>query len=337
MNDHLHVEEHLLKPPSEKGGLEHAKRRFAYYIIIPAFLWMLFWTVFPYLWVLALAFFDYSPRRSGGMFLGLGGENPFVGLKNFVDMFDFSVEQSKRAREFQIALKNTLLFATLVLPLNLLITLPLATLVNNIKHRTANAFFRTLFFLPVITSSVGVGIMWGYIFNPQRGILNAALSEILGKRLFIDWLHNPNLSFLGFNVALIGILVAYLWADIGYNFIIFLAALQGIPDSLIEAAKIDGASPLQRLTKVIIPLLKPQIMLVSILTVISAFQIFDLVQVMTRGGPNKLTRVMIFDIWENGFRFEDMGFASAAALVFFLIILIVSVIQKLMLKTEWEY
>ncbi len=337
MSEYANVEGNHLKPRAMKGGLERSKRRFAYWVIIPAFLWMLFWTIFPYLWVIILAFFDYSPRRSGGEFLGMGGENPFVGFQHFLDMLKFSADKPKKVREFHIALKNTLVFAAMVLPLNLVITLPLAVLVNKIKDRMANAFFRTLFFLPVITSSVGVGIMWGYIFNPQRGIFNAFLSEIFGKRIFINWLHDPTLTFFGFNLALIGILIAYLWADLGYNFIIFLAALQGIPDNLLEAAEIDGASGFQKMTKVVIPLLKPQIMLVSILTVISAFQVFDLVQVMTKGGPNKLTRVMIYDIWENGFRFEDMGFASAVAIIFFLVILIISLIQKRVLRTEWEY
>lgn len=337
MTEQSAVEQNLLKPPSQKGGLEWAKRRFAYSVVIPALLWMLFWTIFPYVWVVALSLFEYSPRRVGGWFLGMGGDNPFVGFKHFIEMVNLSPDKPKYIREFHIALRNTIVFAAMVLPINLMLTLPLAALVNSVKNRIASTFFRTLFFLPVITSSVGVGIMWGYIFNPQRGIFNAVLSMIIGKRIFVNWLHDATLNFLGVNIALIGILAAYLWADLGYNFIIFLAALQGLPDNLLEAAEIDGASTFQKMTKVIIPLLKPQIMLVSILTVISAFQLFDLVQVMTRGGPNKLTRTMIFDIWENAFRFESMGFASAVAIVFFLIVLIISLIQKRVLRTTWEY
>jgi multiple sugar transport system permease protein len=319
------------------GGMEREKRRFAYLVIAPVLLYLLFWTLIPYIWVVVLSLFDYSPRRAGASFLGFGGSNPFVGLGNFREMLGLGQDVSKRVSEFRIALKNTVVFSLLVVPLNLALTLPLAVLVDRVRQKQVGSLLRTVFFIPVITSSVGVGIMWNYIFNPQRGILNNVLSLALGRRIFISWLGDSGLFFLGVPVPLLAVLIAYLWMDAGYNFIIFLTALQGIPQSLREAADLDGASPLQRFFRITVPLLMPQIQLTAILTMISAFQVFDIIQVMTLGGPNKLTRVLVLDIYENAFRFESMGWASAVSIVFFAIVLVVSLAQRRLLRTSWEY
>ncbi len=319
------------------GGMERVKRRFAYAVVLPVLLYMLFWTLIPYVWVIVLSLFEYSPRRAGAVFPGLGGNNPFVGLGNFAEMLSIGAAASKRLSEFRIALKNTILFSALVVPLNLAITLPAAVLVERVRQRQLNSFFRTALFVPVITSSVGVGIMWKYIFNPQWGILNGALSWLLGGRFFTSWLGDSSLFVLGVPVPLLAVLVAYLWTDAGYNFVIFFTALQGIPQSLKEAADLDGASPLQRFFRVTVPLLMPQIQLTAILTLISAFQVFDVIQVMTQGGPNKLTRVLVLDIYENAFRFESMGWASAASIILFALVLAISLAQKRLLRTNWEY
>jgi multiple sugar transport system permease protein len=324
---------HMLRRP----GVLREKRRFAYLVIIPALVYMFLWVLIPYVWVIVLSLFQYSPRRAGAFFLGFGGDNPFVGLQHFQQMFQLGGGLPKQVREFRVALKNTVIFSALVVPLNLAITLPLAVMVDRIRNRQANSIFRTVFFIPVITSSVGVAVMWNYIFNPQRGILNAVLSLLTGERIFIAWLRDANLFFFGVPVALWAVLVAYLWMDIGYNFVIFLTALQGIPQSVREATELDGASALQRFFRVTLPLLMPQIQLTAILTLISAFQVFDIIQVMTEGGPNKLTRVLVLDIYENAFRFERMGWASAVAIVFFGIVLVVSLLQRRVLRTNWEY
>ena len=318
-------------------GLQKSKKRFALIVVVPFMTYLLLWTLLPYAWVILLSFFRYSPRRTGGFFLGLGGSNPYIGLKHYVDMLNFSGNAPRHIKLFHIALKNTILFSFIVVPLNLLITVPLAVLVNNVRVRGLTKVLRTVFFIPVITSSVGVGIMWGYIFHPQKGILNSILSEIANQRIAISWLRDVNLTLAGIPIALLSIIVAYLWFDLGYNFIIFSAGLQNIPDSLIEAAEIDGASGITVFTKVILPLLRPQILLTSILTMISAFQMYDLIQVMTEGGPNNQTRVIILDIFQNAFRYERMGFAAAASIVFFVIVLIISLVQKRVLQYDWEY
>lgn len=296
---------------------------------------MAFWTVFPLLWGIALAFFNYSPRQTGGL-LGFGEGNSFVGLQHFENMLNFTSDAPLEVQQFHIGIKITLLFAALVVPLNLLITLPLAFLIESINDKV-KGIFRTIFFLPVLAPSVGVAIMWGFIFHPQRGLLNAILGEFTGKLVGIAWLRDSSLTVWGIPVALFAIIVAYLWQDMGYNLIIFIAALQGIPQGIKDAARIDGANWLQMFARIIIPLLMPTILLAAVLTMISAFQVFDIVQVMTEGGPDDQTQVLLLNIYSYAFRYQKMGWAAAVSIVMFLLVFSISLIQTRLLRTEWEY
>ena len=296
---------------------------------------MAFWTLFPLLWGIALAFFNYSPRQTGG-FLGFGEGNEFVGLQNFQNMFNFSPEAPLEVQQFHIGIRVTLLFAALIVPLNLLITLPLAFLIESINDKV-KGIFRTIFFLPVLAPSVGVAIMWGFIFHPQRGLLNAVLGEFAGKLIGIAWLRDSSLTVWGIPVALFAIVVAYLWQDMGYNLIIFIAALQGIPQGIKDAARIDGANWLQMFARIVVPLLMPTILLAAVLTMISAFQVFDIVQVMTDGGPDDQTQVLLLNIYSYAFRYQKMGWAAAVSIVMFLLVFSISLVQTRLLRTEWEY
>jgi ABC-type sugar transport system permease subunit len=138
-------------------------------------------------------------------------------------------------------------------------------------------------------------------------------------------------------MALLTVIVAYLWQDIGYNLVIFIAALQAIPESVKDASLVDGASAWQRFRYITLPLLKPTILLASVLTMISAFQVFDLFQVMTDGGPGDQTRALSLDIYENAFRFQRMGWAAAVSLVLFLVVFTISRVQSRLLRSHWEY
>lgn len=317
-------------------GRTGSQKVFILTALTPMVLYVAFWSLLPILWAAALAFFDYSARRQGGFVLGLGGDNPFVGFQHFRNMLNFSPEAPLEVRLFHISVKTTLLFAFLVVPLNLLITLPLAAMIESIHVRWKVAF-RTIFFLPIVTSSVGVAIMWGYILHPQRGLLNAMIGSATGRMTAINWTGDSSLVVGPIPVALIAVIIAYLWQDIGYNLIIFIAALQGIPESIRDAAVMDGATGFTMFRHITLPLLKPTILLAAILTMISAFQVFDIFQVMTRGGPDDQTRVMTFDIYDNAFRFQNMGWAAAASVILFLIVLAVSLMQNRMLRSEWEY
>ncbi|UCC88875.1 MAG: sugar ABC transporter permease [Anaerolineales bacterium] len=317
-------------------GRDAAQKRFVAGAISPLVLYMAVFTLLPMVWGLALAFFEYSARRSGGRLLGLGGDNPFVGLQNFQAMLDFSREAPLEVRLFHIGVKTTLLFAFLVLPLNFAVTLPLAVLIESV-HSRLKGIFRTIFFLPVLAPAVGVAIMWGYVFHPQRGLLNGIRTLIGGTYVATAWLRDPGLMFLGIPIALFAVIVAYLWQDLGYNLVIFIAALQSIPESIKDAARIDGVSPWQMFWRITIPLLKPTILLTAILTMISSFQVFDIIQVMTEGGPSDQTQVLVLNIYDYAFRFQRMGWAAAVSVVLFLMIFSFSIIQNRLLQTEWEY
>jgi ABC-type sugar transport system permease subunit len=317
-------------------GRDSAERKFVLFAVTPLVLYMAFWTLFPMIWGFGLAFFEYSARRSGGPFLGFGGDNPFVGLQNFISMLNFAPDAPLEVRQFHTGVKITLLFAFLVVPINLAITLPLAVMIESV-HVRLRGLFRLIFFLPVLAPSVGVAIMWGYIYHPQRGLLNGILSLFAGKLVGINWIGDPSLVFGGVPLALFAIIAAYLWQDLGYNMVIFIAALQGVPQSIKDAARIDGANWWQMFTRIILPLLTPTILLAAILTMISAFQVFDIIQVMTDGGPNDQTQVLLLNIYNYAFRYQRMGWAASVSLVLFLLVLGISFAQSRLLRSEWEY
>ncbi len=330
------AQSHHFRPREARQGRDAAERRFVRLAVSPLVLYMAFWTLFPLVWGLALAFFDYSARRAGGGFLGFGENNPFIGLGNFRNMLDFAPGAPLEVRQFHIGVKTTLLFAAIVVPLNLLVTLPLAVLIESV-HEGVKGIFRTFFFLAVLAPSVGVAIMWQFIYHPQRGLLNGIIRLFTGKLTGINWTGDPNLVVLGVPVALLAVIVAYLWQDLGYNLVIFIAALQGIPQTIKDAARIDGANGWHMLTRIVVPLLMPTILLAAVLTMISAFQVFDIIQVMTQGGPEDQTQVLLLNIYNYAFRYQKMGWAAAVSLVMFLMILSISIVQTRLMRTEWEY
>jgi len=313
-----------------RSGLAAGQRRFILSVTIPTILYGSI-GLLTIGWAVALMLFEYSPGRAGGLILGLGGSNPFVGLEHFGNMIG---GVSLEARLFRTSLTNTLIFAFIVLPLNLIITLPLAALIESVRGRLKIAF-RAIYFLPVVTSSVGVALMWRYLYDPQHGLFNAVIRLLGGTP--VAWLSDPQAEFLGVSVSMWAVIAAYLWQDYGYNLVIFIAALQGIPREFKEAALIDGANAWQAFIKVTVPLLRPTLLFVCVMTMLSSFQVFDIIQVMTRGEPNNQTRVLVLDIYENAFRFQRMGWAAAAAFVLVAVVMIVTVAQMRLLRTQWEY
>jgi multiple sugar transport system permease protein len=323
-------------------GRDSSKQVFLFSSLTPTLFYMAVFSLLPIVWAFLLAFFDYSAQRQGAGPLGLGGDNPFVGFQNFKEML---TGVSLDARQFRISMSNTILFAALVLPLNLMLTIPLSVLIESV-HERFKRIFRLVFFLPVVTSSVGVAIMWRFLYHPQQGLINGAILTLgsLLQPLGIEgparqiWLTDARANILGIPLPLIAVVIAYLWQDFGYNTIIFIAALQGIPDSLRDAAKVDGASGWGMFWHITIPLLRPTILLTSVLTLISAFQVFDLIQVMTPyGGAQGQTRVLTIDIYENAFRYQRMGWAASVSVALFLLMLVITLVQFRLLRTNWEY
>jgi multiple sugar transport system permease protein len=313
-----------------KGGLARAKSRFVAGVVIPMLVYESL-GVFVLGWAFLLMFFNYSSGRVGGPILGLGGTNPFIGLNNFIEMFSGN---SVEAALFRTSLKNTMVFAITVLPINLIVTLTLAYLLESIGERF-KAFYRTIYFLPVLTSSVGVALVWLSMYDAQGGWINGIIRLFGGTP--VSWLADPRAGFLGVSVALWAVILAYLWQDYGYNMVIFIAALQGIPQELKDAALIDGATPWQVFTRITLSLIRPTMLFVCVMTMLSSFQVFDIIQVMTNGNPANQTNVLMLDIYKSAFRYQRMGWAAAESFILFLIVMGVTIFQMRVLRTDWEY
>lgn len=228
----------------------------------------------------------------------------FAGLANYREIFTEPL--------FFKILTNTIVFALSTSILGIIIPLILACILNS-KIR-GSEFFKTAYFLPFITPMIVIGIIWEWIFDPNIGLLSNVLN------LHINWLYD-------INFAMPALIIVSVWKLIGYNMIIFLSSLSGISNSMFEAAKIDGANAYQTFKNVTVPLLSPTIFFVVIITAISSFQVFDLIYLMTQGGPLDSTNVLVYAIYKNAFEYFNIGKASAIAYVLFVIILILTLCQ----------
>ncbi len=210
---------------------------------------------------------------------------------------------------FLKALRNTFFYTIVSVPLGLAIALGLA-LALNVRIRGI-AWIRTAYFLPVVTSTIAIALVWQWIYSPESGLLNEVIGlvGIPAQR----WLGNPTL-------AMPAIVAMSIWQGLGVNVIIFLAALQAIPSDLLDAASVDGAGRRARFRYVVLPLLTPAIFFTGVLSLISSFQVFDQVFVLVKPRPTDATITVVYFIYENGFKFFKMGYASAAAWVLFLIV-----------------
>lgn len=266
----------------------------AWVFILPAILGTFVFIVIPVIASFALSFTSWD----------LVNPIKFVGFTNYIDLF-------KEPLFYKILL-NTFVFAISTSVLGVIIPLVLASILNS-KIR-GSEFYKTAYFLPFITPMIVIGVIWEWIFDPNIGLLNQFL------HLHINWLYDVHF-------AMPALIIVSVWKLIGYNMIIFLSALSGISQSMFEAAKIDGASAFQTFKNVTIPLLSPTIFFVVIITAISSFQVFDLIYLMTQGGPLDSTNVLVYTIYKNAFEFFNVGKASAIAYVLFVIILVLTLVQ----------
>ena len=226
----------------------------------------------------------------------------FVGLQNYVRLLQSPL--------FWQALGNTLYFVVVGVPVSLGLSLGAALLLQS-RFARWQPFFRTALFAPVVTTVVAVAVIWRYLLHTRYGLVNQALAEIGISP--IDWLGDPHWSMPA-------IILFAAWKNFGYNMIILLAALQAVPRELYEAARMDGAGPLRRFTDVTMPMLVPTFVLVGVLTVSGYFQLFAEPYVMTQGGPLRSTFSMLYFMYEEGFRWWNLGNASAVAFLLFLVI-----------------
>jgi multiple sugar transport system permease protein len=233
----------------------------------------------------------------------------FLGLRNYRQVLGDS--------EFWHALRNTAFFVAVGGPLSVLASLVAALLVNA-KLARWKGFFRTVYFMPVVTTMVAVAIVWRYLLHPRYGLLNAGLGH-LGLPA-VDWLGDPHW-------AMPAIILLAVWKNFGYNMLIFIAGLQSIPEELYEAAELDGAGSTARFWHVTMPSLGPTFLFVGVMTMIGQFQIFAEPYVMTQGGPLRSTVTVVLLMYEQGFRWWRMGLATSMAFVLFLITLLATGLQ----------
>ncbi len=274
--------------------LFNTEKSAAWVFILPAILGTLIFIVIPVIASFGLSFAKWD----------LLNPIEFVGFENYKMIFNDEL--------FYKILLNTVVFALSVSVLGVIIPLVLAGILNS-KIR-GSEFFKTAYFLPFITPMIVIGVVWGWIFDPNIGILNKLICQN------INWLYDSKF-------AMCALIIVSVWKLIGYNMIIFLSSLASVSESLFEAAKVDGANSFQVFKNVTVPMLSPTIFFVIIITAISSFQVFDLIYLMTEGGPFNSTNVLVYAIYKNAFEYFNVGKASAIAYVLFMIILVLTVIQ----------
>jgi multiple sugar transport system permease protein len=301
-------------PPAGRGlgGRRRQELILAWLLSSPALILLVIFLVIPFLMAFGLAFTDQRLIPNPNL------PTRFIALRNFLRLLEDET--------FHRALLNNFVFAAVVVPVQTSLALLLAMLVNQ-KLRFTN-FFRTVYFSPVVTTMVVVAIVWSFLYNPGEGFINAFIQTVtFGLLGPYNWLTNPKLAFPA-------IMVLSIWQGVGFQMVIYLAGLQDIPDELYEAAQVDGANRWQQFWNVTLPQLRNTTIFVVIATTILAFKLFDQVWVMTKGGPQEATMTTMIHVYREGFRQLKVGYASAITIVFFLIVLGVSLLQRAILREE---
>ena len=283
---------------------EGRQRRAAWGFLAPALLLIATFFCVPILAGLLMSFTDFDLYA-----IGAPDTIRFVGFANY--------RQVLGDAEFWRALRNTAFFVVVGGPLSVLTSLVAALLVNA-KLARWKSLFRTVYFLPVVTTMVAVAIVWRYLLHPRYGLINAGLG-LVGLPA-VDWLGDPHW-------AMPAIILLAVWKNFGYNMLIFIAGLQSIPEELYEAAELDGAGWRARFRHVTLPSLGPTFLFVGVMTMIGQFQIFAEPYVMTQGGPLRSTVTVVLLMYEQGFRWWRMGLATSMAFVLFVITLLATGLQ----------
>jgi multiple sugar transport system permease protein len=278
--------------------------RFVFIVLAPILALFVYLRVIPTGQAIVMSLFDWqliAPAKN------------FVGLDNYARLLSDN--------NFRLAMTNTAIFAVATTILSVLLALGLAAVLSRTVSGRLGGAIELLYFAPVLVSMVPVTLGWREIFNYQHGVLNSALGVFgIGRQA---WLSDPSLT-------LVAVIILSVWKQLGYNLIILLVGMRAIPRIYQEAAAVDGAGAWQQFRHITLPLLAPVTLFVVVITTITAFNVFTQVYVLAsdaQGAPGKLVRVIVYDIFENGFRFFNMGYAAAEAVYLLLIILALSIIQ----------
>ncbi len=292
------------------GRLRDEQTRYGYLFVLPVVAFLLIFIAFPLLFSFYLSFHEWSPIR---------GAARFVGLRNYLELLADAV--------FHRTVLNTLVFSAGVIALSLVGSLVLALGLNQGFRGTG--IFRGIYYSPVVTSLVATGLVWLWILDPQHGIVNQALGAVGLPR--VGWVSDPSW-------ALPSVILTFAWREIGYFTVVYLAGLQGIPEELKEAGRIDGAGSLGVFRHITWPLLWPTTLFVLIIGLIRSTQFsFGLIYVMTGGGPVDSTNVVVLYLYQQAFEFFRMGYASAIAYVLFVLVFAISLLQFRLVRSRTEY
>ncbi len=275
-----------------------------YFFLAPALTAIFVFFFIPVISAFIISFTDFDIYAIGDY-----SKFRFTGLDNYFKLFDNQL--------FWKALTNTFYFVIISGPLSIAVSLGAAMILNS-KLVKFKGIFRLVYFMPVVTTLVAVSIVWRFIYHPEFGLLNYGLSFVGIEK--IDWLGDPFWSMPS-------IIILSIWKNFGYNMIIFIAGLQNIPEELYEAAQIEGANGWQRFTKITLPMLAPTTVFITIITMIGYFQLFAEPYIMTQGGPLDSTLSIVLYMYQEGFRWWNMGYSSAIAFVLFVIILAGTLVQ----------
>jgi multiple sugar transport system permease protein len=292
----------------------HTDAALAWLFSAPALFLLLVFLVIPFIMAIGLSFTDQRLIPNPNL------PTQFVGLRNYLRLLEDDA--------FLRGLLNNFYFVAVVVPLQTSLALFLAVLIN--QKLPGMNLFRTVYFTPVVTTMVVVAIIWTFLYNPGQGLINAFVQAVsLGNLGPYRWLQNTNLVFPA-------IMLLSIWQGAGFQMVIYLAGLQEIPDSLYEAAEVDGANVWEQFRYVTLPQLRNTTIFVVISTTILAFKLFTQVEVMTKGGPQNASMTTVVHMVHQGWGNLKVGYASAISIVFFLIVLGVSLIQRRFLREERE-
>ena len=240
----------------------------------------------------------------------------------YIGLANYSVKLMQDT-QFFLALKNTVIFSAISIPLGIALAILVAYLLSG--HLHGNTVFRSIVFLPVIMSTVAVSMIWKWLLNGDYGVVNYLLS-LVG----INGVH-----WLGDAKYAMGTIIAIsIWKNLGFNVVILIAAFKDVPSRYFESAALDGANEWQKLTLISLPLIAPSVFFVTIMSVINSFQVFDLIYNLTMGGPNGATTVLYYLVYQNAFKFFDMGYASALSWIVFAIIFVFTILQMRMKRDQ---
>ena len=282
---------------------------YGYIYILPATVFILLFAVIPIGMAFVYSFNSYNIIQP----------MTFVGIDNYTRLFSDPYMLA--------AIRNTFVYTLITVPVQTFLAMAAAALITSRSRSPWIGFVKSTMFIPVISSMVLVGTLWSIMYNPQGGLINQFLGlfGVAGP----NWLGSKNTALL--SVCIVGI-----WKNVGYFLVIYIAAIMDIPRSLFEAARVDGANGMQQFWWITLPSLKPITFLVVILGTIWSFQVFDMVYTMTGGGPGTSTITMVYQIYNTAFRNYDMGYACAMAILLFVIIVAVSVLQQKLLAGKKE-